>query len=131
LDLYGRAIDAIEGGVRTMLGRRVSDRLLWAGMKAVYSGLIAGRTDWELAETFFNSVTRRIFTTVGVDSNIEFVDSDFAAPSAGSDGLDCRVYRGANDAADLVEAILRDAPLDVPFSDTSPAPPLVSLHSTL
>src|SRR5262249_51944618 len=63
LDLYGRAIDEIESGVRAMLGARVSDRLVWAGMKAVYSGLIAGREDWELAETFFSSVTRRVFTT--------------------------------------------------------------------
>ena len=117
LDLYGRAIDAIEGGVRTMLGRRVTDRLVWAGMKAVYSGLIAGRTDWELAETFFNSVTRRVFTTVGVDSNIEFVDSDFAAPSAGAAGLTCRTYHGRSDAAEVVETILHDAQLDAPFED--------------
>jgi isocitrate dehydrogenase kinase/phosphatase len=130
LDLYGREIDEIEGGVRAMLGPRLNDRLVWAGMKAVYSGLIAGRTDWELAETFFNSVTRRIFTTVGVDSNIEFVDSDFAAPSAGSDGLDCHVYRGANDATHLVEAILRDAPLDVPFEDTSRDARLVAMRLT-
>ena len=117
LDLYGRAIDAIEGGVRTMLGKRVSDRLLWAGMKAVYSGLIAGRTDWELAETFFNSVTRRVFTTVGVDSNIEFVDSDFAAPSVGGAGLTCRTYLGGSDAAAVVEDILHDARLDAAFED--------------
>lgn len=36
-------------------------------MKAVYSGLIADYDTWELAETFFNSSTRRIFTTVGVE----------------------------------------------------------------
>jgi len=123
LDLYGHEIDDIERGVRAMLGARVNDRLVWAGMKAVYSGLIAGRADWELAETFFNSVTRRIFTTVGVDSNIEFVDSDFAAPSAEADGLECCVYQGGRgggwDAAGLVEAILQDAPLNARFEDAA------------
>ena len=37
---------------------------------------IAGNHDWELAETFFNSITRRILATVGVDCKIEFVNTD-------------------------------------------------------
>jgi len=36
-------------------------------MKTAYAGLVAGRPDIELAETFFNSASRRIFHTVGVD----------------------------------------------------------------
>src|SRR5262249_9459194 len=60
LDLYGGAIDEIEAGVRTVLGARVTDRPLWAGMKAVYSGLIAGRAGWGLAGTLFKSATRRL-----------------------------------------------------------------------
>src|SRR5262245_23351773 len=53
LDLYGRVVDRLERDVRTTLGTRATDRLVWAATKAVYSGLIAGREDWELAETFF------------------------------------------------------------------------------
>jgi len=32
------------------------------------------RPDAELAQTFFNSVTRRVFSTVGVDAAIEYLD---------------------------------------------------------
>ena len=46
-------------------------------MKAVYSSLIATSTEWEIAESFFNSLTRRVFATEGVDQAIEFVDTDF------------------------------------------------------
>jgi isocitrate dehydrogenase kinase/phosphatase len=95
----------------------VTDRLVWAALKAVYSGMIAGREDWELAETFFNSVTRRIFATVGVDRNIEFVDSDFEAPSAQPVDLLCRNYAAAHDAAGVMEAILADSWFDVPYED--------------
>jgi isocitrate dehydrogenase kinase/phosphatase len=77
LDMYAGVIDGVERVVRETLADRVADRVVWASIKAVYSGLIARRDDWELAETFFNSVTRRIFATVGVDGSIEFVDSDF------------------------------------------------------
>jgi isocitrate dehydrogenase kinase/phosphatase len=117
LDLYGTVIDGIEDRVREALGPRRADHLVWAGMKAVYSGLIAGRQDWELAETFFNSVTRRHFATVGVDGDIEFVDSDFEAPTLGPGGLLYRTYRQARDAAGMVEAILRDAWFDAPYED--------------
>jgi len=117
LDLYGRVIGQVEADVRRMLGNRVSDRLVWAGMKAVYSGLIAGRQEWEIAETFFNSVTRRVFATVGVDANIEFVDSDFGAPSELDADLLCRSYRGPADGAQLVHDLLRDFAFEAPFQD--------------
>ena len=45
-------------------------------MRALYSERIDDFPDVELAETFFNSVTRRLFVTVGVDERIEFVDLD-------------------------------------------------------
>src|SRR5919198_723589 len=77
LDLYAGVVADIERQVRETLDGRISERRLWAATKAVYSGLIAERPDWELAETFLNSVTRRIFATAGVDPNIEFIDPDF------------------------------------------------------
>ena len=46
-------------------------------MKAVYSSLIARSPKREIAESFFNSLTRRVFATEGVDQAIEFVDTDF------------------------------------------------------
>ena len=117
LDLYGDVIDRIERDMREALEIRTRDRLLWTGLKAVYSGLIAGRRDWELAETFFNSVTRRIFATAGVDPNIEFVATDFEAPPVSSDGTLCRTYEARAGTADLLEAILTDRWFDVPYKD--------------
>ncbi len=117
LDLYGGVIDRVERQVRETLGGRVADRLVWASTKAVYSGLIAGRDDWELAETFFNSVTRRVFATVGVDGDIEFVDSDFEAPSGDGGGRLWRTCERGPDAAALVEAILGDHWFDAPYED--------------
>ncbi|MBX3268657.1 MAG: bifunctional isocitrate dehydrogenase kinase/phosphatase [Sandaracinaceae bacterium] len=80
LRLYRGAIDAAEVRIRVLLGDRTRDRLVWVSAKAVYSALIGMREDWDVAETFFNGITRRIFDTVGVDPLIEFVASDFDAP---------------------------------------------------
>jgi isocitrate dehydrogenase kinase/phosphatase len=118
LDLYGHVIDRLESEVRAALGERVADRHVWAAMKATYSGLIAHRPDYGLAETFFNSVTRRIFATVGVDRNIEFADSDFQPPPGGSPGLPLRTYEPVSDLAELVATILRDCSFDCDFEDS-------------
>jgi isocitrate dehydrogenase kinase/phosphatase len=80
LDLYPEVIGAVEARIRTTLGDAIEDRDVWTGLKAVYSGLVDDRDDRDIAETFFNSLTRRVFATVGVDANIEFVDSDVDRP---------------------------------------------------
>ncbi len=108
LDLYTGAVTLLLGELRCLLESRTDDKAIWSSMKAVYSGLIASRDDLELAETFFNSVTRRIFTTVGVDPQIEFVDSDFNAPFADSALLMSREYAAPSTPLKLVETVLKD-----------------------
>jgi isocitrate dehydrogenase kinase/phosphatase len=117
LDLYGQMIDRTEREVRASMAERVTDVIVWAGTKAVYSGIIAGRDDWELAETFFNSVTRRIFTTLGVNPDIEFVDSDFEAPATVAAARLCRTYQPVGEIAELLEQVLGDFTWDVPYAD--------------
>ena len=118
LDLYGHVIDRVESAVRSALGERVEDRSVWTKMKVAYSGLVGGRPDYGLAETFFNSVTRRIFATVGVDRNIEFAESDFRPPPGESPGLSLRTYQPVSDLAELIATILRDCSFDCDFEDS-------------
>ena len=70
LQLYRTVVDVLVEDLRERLGDRIRETLIWVSVKAVYSGAIEARDDWELAETFFNSTTRRIFSTVGVDPRI-------------------------------------------------------------
>jgi isocitrate dehydrogenase kinase/phosphatase len=116
LDLYTTIVDRVVADVTQLLGARIHDKLVWASMKAVFSGLIAGRDEWELAETFFNSVSRRIFTTVGVDPQIEFVDSDFETPPTAPRSV-YRTYTCAADTVGLIEAILSDYAFRVGYQD--------------
>lgn len=116
LDLYGAVIAEIEHEVRITLAQRVEDKMVWAGMKAVYSSLIADRADFELGETFFNSVTRRIFATVGVDPDIEYVNSDFEARGFTGPPF-VRVYHAQGSVAGLLRAALMDMGFEAPFRD--------------
>lgn len=115
LDIYGKSVSEAVTNVGRLLGDRVADKMVWAAMKAVYSGLIQERDDWELAETFFNSVTRRIFTTVGVDHRMEFVDTDFDSPPHEAGQPVYRSYSEPGHIPEVIRAIITDADLDVVY----------------
>lgn len=117
LDLYAREAVVAANEVKAIMEGRDSDRMVWAAMKAVYSGLIQDRPDFELAETFFNSVTRKVFTTVGVDESLEFVDTDFDANALEANRAPTRVYQGTAELAELVQRIVEDARFETPFAD--------------
>jgi isocitrate dehydrogenase kinase/phosphatase len=73
LDLYGTCVSAAREKLAALLGARVEDRPTWTRLRRAYGERIAGRPDVELAETFLNSITRRLFHTIGVDPEVEFV----------------------------------------------------------
>jgi isocitrate dehydrogenase kinase/phosphatase len=90
------------------LNNRINDKEIWMSIKATYTGL-SGKLDiWELAETFFNSVTRKIFSTVGVDPQIEFIDTCTRVPIFQIPTLPYRTYTGTPSNQSLIEIILRD-----------------------
>jgi isocitrate dehydrogenase kinase/phosphatase len=76
LELYRHRLDPAIRDLESLFGAGVSDGALWTAMKSLFARLAANRQDLELAETFFNSASRRIFQTVGVDSRAEFVSSE-------------------------------------------------------
>ncbi len=117
LDLYRDVIDEVTAEMRSLLGDHVEDTVTWASLKAVFSGLIADRGDWEIAETFFNSVTRRIFATVGVDHRIEFVATDFDSPPTRAPRPLFYRYKSTGSIEELIEAILTDFRFDVLYED--------------
>ncbi len=132
LDLYREIIGEIATEIQELLADRREDKLIWAGLKAVYSGLITGRNDWELAETFFNSVTRRIFTTVGVDIQIEFVDTDFETPPTQARQPIYRSYHSTGGNLHLIRGILKDYPFSAPYpnleNDAVTATTIIEAH---
>jgi isocitrate dehydrogenase kinase/phosphatase len=87
LRLYSLILDSLTHRVRELMGPRLCHRPIWSAMKAAYSALIAQSNRWEIAESFFNSLTRRVFATEGVNQAIEFVDTDFDAPASEVTGV--------------------------------------------
>ncbi|CAB1062568.1 Isocitrate dehydrogenase phosphatase (EC /kinase (EC [Olavius sp. associated proteobacterium Delta 1] len=119
LNLYKDVVDHIERRIKYLLAGRAQNKQVWEHIKATYSGMIAGNDDRELAETFFNSITRRIFATVGVDIKIEFVNTYFDSPPNQFSAPVFHTYAGQESTAELIEQILICYPLMVPFQNAA------------
>lgn len=77
LDLYTKSVLQIVKQLKENLAENSQKKEIWVGIKKNYTEMISRRGDLEVAETFFNSITRKIFITTGVDPDIEYVASDF------------------------------------------------------
>jgi isocitrate dehydrogenase kinase/phosphatase len=117
LDLYEQQVSQGVRAVEAALGEQFHRKECWAQMKDLYADLVSGRVDAELAETFFNSITRRVFTTVGIDPTIEYDGTDFERLDARAEPPGYSTYAREGSTENLVRAILRDRALPVPYQD--------------
>ena len=116
LELYKTHVDAAVADVRDILSDAVMERTVWAAMKSDHASRVGHRADAELAATFFNSVTRKVFSTVGVDPAIEYLDT--AAPShQEAEGPPIyETYTAGRIDADVVRRMLGTYAWSVPYA---------------
>jgi len=117
LDLHPRSIGRTCEALREQLGDRLTDREVWKSLKEAYTRAILGRNDFELAQTFFNSLTRRVFDHAGVDPAIDYVAEELPLPYRGWEMASARMYAVRRAEPGVVAKILQDAGLRVPFRD--------------
>jgi len=86
----------------------------WIEIKAAYEQFVARRPDSDFYRTFFNSVTRDIFHTVGVNPAVEFCATNVGR-TAGS--VPIRVYRVGSGLPGAVREILADLPFTAFIAD--------------
>ncbi len=117
LDLYARMVADAVADMRARLGPRARDVALWQAIKDEYAERIAGLADPEFLKTFFSSITRQLFGTVGVNQAIEFFALDLdPLRGAGTEAVGRRyAKRGSLDL--LFEEILSDYRFRTPWRD--------------
>lgn len=117
LDLYRVVLRRVLEEIETSLGTRAGGAPLWTAARSRYSESLAGHPGAEIAETFFNSVTRRVLGTVGVNPSVEFLDFQFARVPGPLAHPPVRVRSVAGGMPEAVLGLLREAGFGVPFED--------------
>lgn len=117
LGLHSRSIGRVCEVLGEQIGEHLKDRSLWAGLKEAYTATILGRNDFELAQTWFNSLSRRVFGHDGVDPTIDFTSDELPLPYHGWEMASARMYAVRRVDAGVVRKILEDSGFRVPFRD--------------
>jgi len=117
LDLYRELVDRVVGELRQLFLVHLQNRSLWAEMREMYATMIEERKDREIAETFFNSITRRVFATVGVDPGIEFVSTLAESATSTPTPPVWRTYSFAPPGPAVIRQVLLDYAFRVDYED--------------
>jgi isocitrate dehydrogenase kinase/phosphatase len=105
--------------LRPLIGERFRNRNLWRYVKHAYAELCQGHPAAEIAKTYFTSVTRRVFDTVGIDVPIEFQGADLETPPAlaAGDQPPYVTYATGGSLTALARACLQHARFRIPYED--------------
>tara|TARA_B100000686_G_C16798656_1_gene984272 strand:- start:2647 stop:5142 length:2496 start_codon:yes stop_codon:yes gene_type:complete len=118
--LHRQGVNVCVEMIKALLGGRDENvrRNVWVDARHLYAQSIAWRSDSELAETFFNSVTRRVFSMVGFDDDLEFRwFGGIALPIVDPGQGEVSTFRLRTTTTDLINTVLGSFDLGAPWID--------------
>ena len=117
LNLYELVLDVISTKIKKILSKKSFSRPVWIKIKNEYSKLISGKPTEDIAETFFNSVTRKILKTVGIDRDVEFfylIPKPYVKPLSSKF---LTVYDKEDNIRSVIKKIVADHEFDASYED--------------
>jgi isocitrate dehydrogenase kinase/phosphatase len=118
IELYDQRVTRCVTAIGADLRERRRDVALWAEIKRAYEMLVARRPDSDFYRTFFNSVSRELFGTVGVNTDVEFCATNVGRASG---SVPIRVYRTGASLPTAVREIIADLPFGAAVNDQDAA----------
>ena len=117
IELYDRFVNRTIDAMRERLGEQVLDRALVGEIRTQFAAQIEGLPDSEFTKTFFSSITRRLFGTVGVAADIEFVAAELDPLASATSTVVTNTYLNRGSLKLLFEDLLGDLRFRSPWSD--------------
>ena len=118
IELYDERVTRCVAAIADALQGRRRDVSLWADIKRAFDMLVARRPDGDFYRTFFNSVSRELFGTVGVNTEAEFCATHVGRASG---AVPIRVYRIGGSLPEAVHEIIADLPFGAAINDQEAA----------
>jgi isocitrate dehydrogenase kinase/phosphatase len=118
IELYNQRVARCVGVLAAPLKSSGGETAVWVEIKRAFESLVARRPDSDFYSTFFNSVTRDVFGTVGVNKEVEFCEASVGRTSG---SVPLRIYRVGGSLPAAVHEILMDLPFAAAIGDADPA----------
>ncbi|MEZ4777242.1 MAG: bifunctional isocitrate dehydrogenase kinase/phosphatase [Bacteroidia bacterium] len=117
LNLYKRQVSRYARITTTHLGESFSDIDLWKEIKKEYARVSLKKFEYEIAETFFNSVCRKVLGEIGADLDMMFVADEHTKREYASEAPIYRSYPGNQDTHEVIRQLLLDCQFSIPYED--------------
>ncbi|WP_085757381.1 bifunctional isocitrate dehydrogenase kinase/phosphatase [Oceanicoccus sagamiensis] len=117
LEMYKKKVRDVAGMADDIAGRPLNDRALWRDAKAEYAILVETHSNYEIAQTFFNSVYCFVFAHEKVRDVHSFVVVPDLLPQGQSEAIIFTEYPATDDLSSGVRSILLDTCFNLPFED--------------
>ncbi len=117
VELYEKSVRRVITSLQAKLGPRVADHTLWNEIRWYYGQRLDNVPDAGFMKTFFNSITRRIFGTVGVDPELEFVSPSPEEGFSLAEPLRLKRYPYWGSFSEIFKKIFTDFSFRVAYED--------------
>ena len=117
IELYDRFVNQTIAELRLALGAAAQERALWRRIREEFAAQITDLPDPEFTKTFFSSISRRLFGTVGVAPDIEFVANDLDPLADIHSAVGTNTYVNHGSLPLLFEDLLGDVRFRSPWRD--------------
>lgn len=117
IDLYKAKTREVYEDVQRIAGAQLRELDFWREARQRYGQLINGYNNFEIAETFFNSVYCAVFKHLKIRDEYAFVFSPHGDMPPADVSKVYRTYRLEGSLNNLLEKLLRDFALSIPYED--------------
>lgn len=115
LNLYKQDVARIARQIRRELPEGYGDPGLWEEFKRAYQAYTKQRPDFEIAQTFYNSVCRKVMQDIGADNRFMFVRADSSVDIGLEPSL--KIYRWTQSTRDHMRQLLLDYRFEPPYEN--------------
>jgi isocitrate dehydrogenase kinase/phosphatase len=117
IDLYKKKVNKVIKFVELIAGNQLHDLAFWVDARDSYAKLVEGHNNFEIAETFFNSIYCSVFRHRKIRDEYAFVFSPHGDMPPRNDTSILRRYRPQGDLRDSLRRLLDDYALSLPWEN--------------
>lgn len=115
--LYGFAVRKCITEIKELLGDKLLDEQLWIALKNQFSDTIKEKSYILNSQTFFNSITRKVFYHKSFNREFEYFDEKDYSPVQELPAKIFKTFEVSKLSIDIIAEILLSFNLNVPFED--------------